>query len=135
MLNQQTIQTFLTTQISKEPPCFIPEILEHHYDRFLCSLHFSPALKGYPYLKQAFYHEHQNRHNLPALTKDIYEEIAKLYRTQIAAVERCITFSVQKAYQKNPAGFRPFFPDCQKAPSNFRFIKTVSLHLNNSQEQ
>ena len=135
MLNQQTIHHMLTNPFAEKSSSSIPEPIEHRYDRFLCSLYFSPSLKGYPYLKQAFYHEHKNRHNLPSLNKDIYEEIAKLYRTQVAAVERCITFSIQKAYGKNPDGFRPFFPDCQKTPSNFRFIKTVSLYLNNPQEQ
>ncbi len=112
----------------------IPKHLEQRYDRFLCSLCFSPALKGFPYIKQALWFEHQNRHLLPALTKEIYEEIAKRYRTQIYAVERCITFSIGRAYRENPNAFLCLFPDCKKAPSNFRFIKTVSLYLNYEEE-
>ncbi len=108
---------------------YIPPKTERMYDRFLSALCFSPSLKGYPYIKQALYYEQRNRHLLPSLTKDIYEEISRLYQTEIAAVERCITFSVQRAYKQNPQKFRLLFPNCQKAPSNFRFIKTVALHL------
>ena len=108
----------------------LPKHLEQRYDRFLCSLSFSPALKGFPYIKHALWFEHQNRHLLPALTKEIYEEIAKRYQTQVCAVERCVTFSIRRAYHKNPDAFTRLFADCKKAPSNFRFIKTVSLYLN-----
>ena len=128
MLNQQTFHTILTTP-AKEPPSHIPQSLEQQYDQFLCARCFSPSLKGYPYIKHALYFEQKNRHSLPSLTKDIYEEISLLYHTQPSAVERCITFSVKRAYEKNPHGFADLFPDCNKAPSNFRFIKRVSLHL------
>lgn len=134
MLKQQTIHDMLSHPVAGGASCVIPESLEQRYDKFLTSLHFLPSLKGYPYLKQAFYHEHQNRHILPSLTKDIYGEIAGIYNTQIAAVERCITFAVRKAYQNSPEEFHKLFPDCQKAPSNFRFIKTVSLYLNHRAE-
>ena len=134
MLKQQTIHDMLTRPVIDVATCTIPESLERRYDRLLASLHFLPSLKEYPYLKQAFYHEHQNRHNLPSLTKDIYGEIAKIYNTQIAAVERCITFAVKKAFRDSPEEFQKLFPDCKKPPSNFRFIKTISLHLNYSLE-
>ncbi len=111
----------------EESSCVIPRTIEQQYDRFLCSLCFSPALKGFPYIKQALWFEQKNRHKLPALTKEIYEEVAQIYRTQVPAVERCITFSVKRAYSINPKGFQKLFPDCKKAPSNFLFIKTVSL--------
>ncbi len=134
MLHQQTIHDMLSAPVKKAMPSYVPGYLEQYYNRFLCSMYFSPSLKGYPYLKQALYHEHKNRHNLPALHKDIYREIAGLYNTQVCAVERCISFCIQKAYEKNSGGFRKFFPDCQKAPSNFRFIKTVSLYLGYPEE-
>lgn len=134
MLNQQTIHDMLSNPIPQKEPSFVPKSLERHYDQFLCSMHFFPSLKGYPYIKQALYHEHKNRHNLPSLNKDIYREISELYNTQISAVERCITFSIRNAYKKDPEGFRKFFPDCKKAPSNFRFLKTLSLHLNYLEE-
>ncbi len=114
---------------SEEAFSHIPPKTERMYDRFLSALYFSPSLKGYSYIKQALYYEQRHRHLLPSLNKDIYEEISRCYQTEISAVERCITFSVQRAYQQNPKRFRPLFPDCQKAPSNFRFIKTVALHL------
>ena len=130
MFKQQTIHDMITNDTQKGTSYDIPKSLEECYDRFLGSLHFLPFLKGYPYLKQAFYHEHKNRHTLPSLTKDIYGEIAKLYNTQVPAVERCISFSIHRAYQENPEGFLALFPNCIKAPSNFRFIKTVSLYFN-----
>ena len=134
MLHQQTIHDMLNAPATKTIPSYVPTYLEQYYDKFLCEMHFPPSLKGYPYIKQALYHEHKNRRNLPALHKDIYREIAELYNTQICAVERCISFCIQKAYERNPNGFRRFFPDCKKAPSNFCFLKTVSLYLDYSEE-
>jgi len=125
MLNLKANQS--TTKNDTFPQ--IPQELEIKYNQFLYSLSFSPALKGYPYIKQAIFYEFKNRHDLPALNKDIYEEISRLYRTEIAAVERCITFSVHRAYKRNPQAFAGLFPDCDKAPSNFHFLKTVSLYL------
>lgn len=127
-MNQQTHISSAAVCVEKSQPN-IPPKTERMYDRFLYTLCFSPSLKGYPYIKQALYYEQKNRHLLPSLTKDIYEEISRCYQTEISAVERCITFSVQRAYKQNPHKFKLLFPDCQKAPSNFRFIKTVALHL------
>ena len=114
----------------KTEPTTIPKYQDQHYSRFLYSLCFSPSLKGFDYIKQAIWFEHCNRHLLPSLTKEIYEEIATHFRTQVCAVERCVSFSIAKAYHKNPDAFIKLFPDCKKAPSNFRFIKTISLYLN-----
>ena len=119
---------------SEESIINTPKQLEQRYNRFLCSLCFSPALKGFPYIKQALWFEHRNRHLLPSLTKEIYEEIAHRYQTQVCAVERCVTFSIGRAYKENPDAFLKLFPDCKKAPSNFRFIKTVSLYLDDSED-
>lgn len=125
----------MTNQVTKNhPQPLIPTALEHRYDRFLGKLSFLPSLKGYAYMKQAIYYEQKNRHLMPSLTKEIYDEIARVYRTQIPAVERCITFSMKKAYRQNPDAFLQFFPDCNKVPSNFRFIKTVALLLNYAEE-
>ena len=125
-----TSQTLCPTN-RNEP---FPRELEQRFDRFLCALHFNPSLKGYPYLKHALLYEHNHRHQLPSLNKDIYDEIAKVYRTQIPAVERCIIFAIKKAYDSNPRSFRELFPDCKKAPSNLCFIKTASLHLTHPEE-
>lgn len=119
---------------NESPHHIIPEELEQRFDRFLTNLHFNPSLKGYPYLKQALCYEYHHRHQLPSLNKDIYEEIANIYQTQIPAVERCIIFAIKKAFETNPRGFFKLFPDCNKAPSNFRFIKTASLYLIHPEE-
>ena len=110
-------------------PFEIPEEFNRKLDKALMEFHFSPSLRGYHYLKQAFYYETQNARQISAVKKDIYEAVSNCYCTSIYSVERGITFSIRKAYGKAPEKFREIFTAQTKPPSNMQFLKTFFVYL------
>ena len=110
----------------------IPQEWNRKLDKALMEFHFSPSLRGYHYLKQAFYYELQNTRQISAVKKDIYEAVSNCYCTSIYSVERGITFSIRKAYQKDPQKFQEIFSVQHKAPSNMQFLKTFLIYLQQS---
>ncbi len=110
----------------------IPEEFNRKLDKALMDFQFSPSLRGYHYLKQAFYYEFLNTRQISAVKKDIYEAVSNCYGTSIYSVERGITFSIRKAYQKNPEKFQQIFTTQTKAPSNMQFLKTFLIYWQQS---
>ncbi len=107
----------------------IPKTLNKALDTALLSFSFSPALKGYCYIKQACYYQYLNTMEISAVKKDIYESVSDCYKTTVYSVERGITFAIQKAYQKNQVPFHTLFHESKKPPSNMTFLKTFFIHL------
>lgn len=114
---------------TKETIPKIPAEFDCLMDKMLLQLEFSPALKGYLYIKQAVYYQCLHHQEPSALKKDIYEAVSERFRTSVYSVERGITFSIRKAYQKNGGSFAPLFSQQEKPPGNLTFVKTVSIHL------
>ena len=110
-------------------PKEIPKQLNKALDTALLSFSFSPALKGYSYIKQACYYQYLNTMEISAVKKDIYESVSDCYRTTVYSVERGISFAIQKAYCKNKAPFHTLFHRCKKPPSNMTFLKTFFIYL------
>lgn len=110
-------------------PGEIPRAISKSFDAALMEFSFSPSLKGYTYIKQAFYYQHLNAHLLSAVKKDIYESVSLCYDTTIYSVERGISFAIRKAYQKNAPAFEKVFPNPHKPPSNMNFLKTFYIYL------
>lgn len=59
----------------------------------------SQSTKGYDYLALAIDICNKSIRSKPSLTKDIYPAIAKLYGVQWQSVERCMRFSIEKAFE------------------------------------
>ncbi len=107
----------------------IPREISKVFDTALLEFHFSPSLKGYAYIKQAFYYQYLNARQLPAVKKDIYESVSHSYDTTVYSVERCITFAIRKAYGENTLRFETMFRQPNKPPSNMNFLKTFYIYL------
>ena len=129
-----TIETLsqILQQLSKKRESFrwkIPTSFNKALDTALLSFSFSPALKGYQYIKQACYYQYLNTMEISAVKKDIYESVSSCYKTTVYSVERGITFAIKKAYAKSPAQFQEMFFGESKPPSNMAFLKTFFIHL------
>lgn len=107
----------------------IPQEINKAFDTALLQFDFSPSLKGYRYLKQAFYYQYLNAHEISAVKKDIYESVSSCYATTVYSVERGITFAIRNAYQKNALQFQKIFKQPDKAPSNMKFLKTFYIYM------
>ena len=114
------------------PPYEIPQKMQQVLDKVLLQFEFSPSLRGYHYLKQAFYYEHLNSRQISAVKKDIYEAVSQCYETSIYSVERGISFSIRKAYEKNPTNFQEMFSSLEKPPSNMQFLKRFYIYMKQS---
>ena len=110
----------------------IPDDINKKLDKALIEFHFSPSLKGYHYLKQAFYYESLNSRQISQVKKDIYEAVSQCYNTSLFSVERGITFSIRKAYEKNAEHFHRIFPSSHRPPSNMQFLKTFYIYMQQS---
>lgn len=119
----------LLQQANDSMPTAVSPGIERRLDRLLQKLAFSPALRGYRYLKEALCYEYQNRREILAVKKDIYETVSQRFHTSVPSVERGISFAVRKAYRQNPAGFQAVFPALGAPPGNMTLLKTLVICL------
>ena len=83
---------------------------------------FVPKLKGYTYIKRAMYEGLLNDGAYINIKKILYPNIATMYLVSEGAVERGITFSILKAYEKSEE-MKELFQNSSRPPSNLEFLK------------
>ncbi len=83
---------------------------------------FIPKLKGYTYIKRAMYEGLLNDGAYINIKKILYPNIAAMYLVSEGAVERGITFSISKAYEKSDE-MKALFENSKRPPSNLEFLK------------
>ncbi len=106
----------------------MPEKLSKVLDCSLLEFGFSPALRGYHYLKQALYYELLSGGELHSVKKEVYDTVSQCYHTTIYSVERGISFAIRKACSKSDA-FEQLFSKQEIPPSNLRFLKRFSIYV------
>ena len=94
-------------------------------------------IKGYQYLREAIVLCYKDHEYIDVLTKGLYPEVAKKYKTTPSNVERGIRHAIEMAWKKRDKGvFKEYFSYTSmnsKRPSNGKFIANIvdSLHLQN----
>ncbi|MBR5337202.1 MAG: sporulation initiation factor Spo0A C-terminal domain-containing protein [Lachnospiraceae bacterium] len=80
--------------------------------------------KGYWYIREAVLLAVEDRDNLMYVTKDLYPEIARRYKTSPTGVEKAMRDAVSKSWEKGniPEGFRAL---CNRKPTNSQFVTYV----------
>ena len=68
--------------------------------RLICSLGISARLKGYRYIKTALKIMEENEDAMYGITKNLYPEIAKIYSTTAAGVERAIRNAITISWER-----------------------------------
>lgn len=68
---------------------------------FLNKIGIKPQMKGFKYIRMAIQMTIEDESNLDAITKTIYPAIAKKYKTNWMAVERCMRTVIGKAEESD----------------------------------
>lgn len=85
-------------------------------------------LKGYLYLRSAILIAMHNAEAVTSVTKCIYPDVAKIYRTTDAKVERAIRNAIEIAWNRNSEGIKKLYGegDMKRRPTNSNFIAELA---------
>lgn len=112
-----------------EEPAF--RSLESEISVLLSRMGISASIKGYHFIRKAVLMAVEDQEVLTGITKGLYPDIAKTYRTTSSKVERAIRHAIESAWKKNGqqvyfeiAGYLP-----QDKPTNGQFIAALSEYF------
>jgi len=126
-------------RIDKNTFVEIPTELDYILDFLLQKLHFSVNLKGYEYIKRCMFEGIYNPIVFESLKKNLYDQVAKTYKSSKYSVERGINFSIKKAYKesKNDKTLIEYFVTNNATHSNSKFLKKLLMevkHIRNTKK-
>lgn len=105
--------------------------LESEISVLLSRMGISASIKGYHFIRKAVLMAVEDQEVLTGITKGLYPDIAKLYRTTSSKVERAIRHAIESAWKKNGqqvyfevAGYLP-----ADKPTNGQFIAALSEYF------
>lgn len=99
------------------------------------------SIKGYHYIRKAIMMAVENEEILIGITKGLYPDIAKYYKTTASKVERAIRHAIESSWKRNG---RKIFVElsgyhAEMKPTNGQFIAAISeyfrLHIKNHQKR
>lgn len=102
--------------------------LESDISVLLSRMGISASIKGYHFIRRAVMMAVEDQDVLVGITKGLYPDIAKMYKTTASKVERAIRHAIESAWKKNGpqvyfevAGYLP-----AEKPTNGQFIAALS---------
>lgn len=129
------------TEIHKQPKSFAEENpfrdLEGEISVLLSRMGISASIKGYHFIRQAVLMAVEDQDVLVGITKGLYPDIGKMYKTTASKVERAIRHAIESAWKKNGqqvyfeiAGYLP-----SEKPTNGQFIAVLSEYFRMQQKE
>ncbi len=107
------------------------ENLEADISNILSRMGIAASIKGYHYIRKAVMMAVEDEEIMIGITKGLYPDIAKAYKTTASKVERAIRHAIESSWKKNGrevflefAGY--FSPD---KPTNGQFIAALSEYF------
>jgi len=127
-------------QIDRNTFVEIPTELDYILDDMLQKLRFSVNLKGYEYIKRCVFEGIYNPLVFESMKKNLYEQVAKTYKSSKYSVERGISFSIKKAYleSKSNKELVNYFASGGNIHTNSTFLKKLLMevkHKRNAKNQ
>lgn len=111
--------------------------LEGEISVLLSRMGISASIKGYHFIRKAILMAVEDQEVLVGITKGLYPDIAKSYRTTASKVERAIRHAIESAWKKNgpqvyfeAAGYLP-----SGKPTNGQFIAALSEYFRLQEER
>ena len=92
-------------------------------------------IKGYGYLRTAITYSYENSDYIGQVTKTLYPEIARKYKTTGSRVERAIRHAIEVAWNRGNIDtideiFGYTISSAKAKPTNSEFIAMISDYLN-----
>ncbi len=114
-----------------------PRNLEGEISVLLSRMGISASIKGYHFIRKAVLLAVEDQEILVGITKGLYPDIAREYKTTASKVERAIRHAIESAWKKNgpqvyfeAAGYLP-----SEKPTNGQFIAAISEFLRIHKEE
>ena len=111
--------------------------LEGEISVLLSRMGISASIKGYHFIRKAVIMAVEDEEVLVGITKGLYPDIAKLYKTSASKVERAIRHAIESAWKKNGpqvyfevAGYLP-----SEKPTNGQLIAALSEYFRLQEER
>ena len=111
--------------------------LEGEVSVLLSRMGISASIKGYHFIRRAVIMAVEDQEVLVGITKGLYPDIAKLYKTTASKVERAIRHAIESAWKKNGpqvyfevAGYLP-----SEKPTNGQLIAALSEYFRLQEER
>lgn len=111
--------------------------LEGEVSVLLSRMGISAGIKGYHFIRKAVIMAAEDEEVLVGITKGLYPDIAKMYKTSASKVERAIRHAIESAWKKNGpqvyfevAGYLP-----SEKPTNGHFIAALSEYFRLQEER
>ena len=111
--------------------------LEGEISVLLSRMGISASIKGYHFIRKAVVLAVEDAEVLVGITKGLYPDIAKTYKTTASKVERAIRHAIESAWKKNgpqvyfeAAGYLP-----SEKPTNGQFIAALSEYFRLQKEE
>ncbi len=105
--------------------------LECEISTFLNRMGISASIKGYHFIRQAILFTVKDEEALIGITKGLYPDIAKAYKTTPNKVERAIRHAIESAWKKN--GMMVYFEAvgymAEGKPTNGQFIGAMTQYF------
>lgn len=111
--------------------------LEGEISVLLSRMGISASIKGYHFIRKAVIMAVEDEEVLVGITKGLYPDIAKMYKTSASKVERAIRHAIESAWKKNGpqvyfevAGYLP-----SEKPTNGQLIAALSEYFRLQEER
>ena len=123
-----------TEEVAEENPF---RNLEGEISVLLSRMGISASIKGYHFIRKAVILALEDEEALVGITKGLYPDIAKFYKTSASKVERAIRHAIESAWKKNGpqiyfevAGYLP-----SEKPTNGQFLSALSEYFRLHEER
>ena len=111
--------------------------LEGEISVLLSRMGISASIKGYHFIRRAVIMAVEDEEVVGGITKGLYPDIARMYKTSASKVERAIRHAIESAWKKNGsqvyfeiAGYLP-----AEKPTNGQFIAALSEYFRLQKEE
>ena len=127
----EILKSDIHIRVDKNAFVEIPTELDYVLDSLLQRLHFSLNLKGYEYIKRCIFEGIYNPVVFESMKKNLYEQVAKTYKSSKYSVERGISFSIKKAYEasKQDNELKHYFITGGTIDTNSKFLKKLLVEI------
>ncbi len=140
--DKNTVKEFFTEVLHNKVEYNVQENKDSNYEnpesyvvKQLIEIGMSPNLKGFNYLKDAIILCIEEPKKINSMTKILYPDVAKIYNTTSASVERAIRHAITITWEKNKGENNHFNLDCLKIytekPKNSSFILAIAKEYRN----
>lgn len=127
----QSFQTQVGTHVPMEQNINNDVDIEQIVSDMIIRMGVAPSLKGFHYLRSSVFIMLEEEDASVGITKKIYPDVAKMYKTTLGKVERAMRHAIDSAWKKNDGVdfTRVFGFSFNKKPTNGQLLASITEHV------